>query len=38
MPKMAFAAPLLPGKTDIDREAMTACWKRQPQGRTRRLA
>ena len=26
MPTIAFAAPLLPGKTDADREAMTACW------------
>src|SRR3954465_15160591 len=25
MPRIAFAAPLLPGKTDADRAAMTSC-------------
>jgi hypothetical protein len=27
MPAIGFVAPLLPGKTDADREAMAACWK-----------
>ena len=26
MPSIAFVAPLLPGKTETDREAMTSCW------------
>lgn len=27
MTAIAFALPLLPGKTDLDREVMTACWR-----------
>jgi hypothetical protein len=26
MPSIGFAAPLLPGTTEIDREAMKSCW------------
>jgi len=26
MPAVAFAVPLLPGKTEADREAMKSCW------------
>lgn len=26
MPPIAFAAPLLPGKTETDRLAMQSCW------------
>lgn len=26
MPSVGFVAPLLPGKTEDDREAMTSCW------------
>jgi len=26
MPAIAFAAPLLPGQTEIDRRAMESCW------------
>lgn len=27
MPSIGFIAPLLPGKTETDRAAMTACWR-----------
>jgi hypothetical protein len=27
MPAIAFTAPLLPGKTEIDRLAMESCWR-----------
>ncbi|QBR91488.1 hypothetical protein [Nocardioides euryhalodurans] len=27
MPSLAFAIPVLPGKTDADREAMGSCWR-----------
>jgi hypothetical protein len=27
MPAVAFVLPLLPGKTDADRSAMTSCWQ-----------
>ncbi|HCU94324.1 MAG TPA: hypothetical protein DHU96_17050 [Actinobacteria bacterium] len=27
MPMIGFVAPLLPGMTDADRDAMTSCWK-----------
>ena len=27
MPAIGFIAPLLPGKTDTDRVAMTSCWR-----------
>jgi hypothetical protein len=32
MPSIGFVVPLLPGKTDTDREAMISCWRgdRQP--------
>jgi hypothetical protein len=26
MPAIAFTVPLLPGKTEVDRNAMTSCW------------
>lgn len=27
MPALGFVLPILPGKTDDDREAMTSCWR-----------
>jgi hypothetical protein len=27
MPALGFVLPLLPGKTDDDRDAMTSCWR-----------
>jgi hypothetical protein len=31
MPALAFVLPLLPGKTDTDRAAMTSCWRGERQ-------
>ena len=27
MPSVGFAIPVLPGKTDVDRDAMGSCWR-----------
>ncbi len=32
MPAVSFTLPLLPGKTETDRSAMTSCWRGERQG------